>query len=119
MSRILIALFSAGAIVALGATNAAACKASKHLSPAEAAKHEREIEARRKTVQSENIVALDEMLLRVAVSESDRSKAKVLRERAAYLNKAGKLDEADRSLLEAWKALGHPELFRALVRVKC
>lgn len=119
MSRILIALVSAGAIVALGATNAAACRASKRLSAAEEAKHEREIEARRKTVQAENIGALDEMLSNVAVSESERSKAKVLRERAAYLNKAGKIDEADRSLLEAWRALGHPELFRALVRVKC
>jgi hypothetical protein len=59
------------------------------------------------------------MLSTVAVSESDRSKAKVLRERAAYLHKAGKVDEADRSLLKAWKALGHPELFRALLRVKC
>jgi hypothetical protein len=119
MSRILIALLSVGAIVALGATNAVACRVSKHLSAAEEAKNEREIEARRKTVQAENIGALDKMLARAAVSESDRSRAKAFRERAAHLNKAGKVDEANQLLLEAWKALGHPELFRALMRVKC
>jgi hypothetical protein len=116
--RILIGLLSAGTIVALSATNVAACRA-KYLSAAEHARNEREIWAERKTVQTQNIGALDKILPTAEASANDRGKAKALRDRAVNLHKAGKLDEADRALLEAWKTLGRPELYRAVVRVKC
>jgi hypothetical protein len=116
--RILIGLLSAGTIAALSATDVAACR-GKHLSAAEHARNESEIWADRKAVQAQNISAIDKILPTAEVSASDRGKAKALRDRAANLNKAGKLDEADRALLQAWKTLGHPELYRAVVRVKC
>jgi len=115
---ILIGLLSAGTIVALSATDVAACR-GKHLSAAEHARNEREIWADRKAVQAQNITGIDKILPTAEVYASDRGNAKALRDRAANLSKAGKLDEADRALLEAWKTLGLPESYRAVVRVKC
>jgi len=78
--------------------------------------NEIEIEAHRSTLQAQNIRATDKILPIAQVSASDRTKAKALRERAANLNMAGKLDETDRVLREAWKTLGHPELHQFLAR---
>jgi hypothetical protein len=118
--RILIGLFSVGIIVALSATDAAACGGiRKHLSAAEHARNEREIDVRRKVVQARNISGIDETLPKANLSASDRSKVKALRDRATKLSDAGKLDEADRVLREAWKTLGHPELYQVMVLLKC
>jgi len=118
--RILIGLLSATTIAVLSTTDAAACGGSrKQLSAAEQARNEREIDAYRKAVQARNIGAIDKILQTAQVSRDDRSKAKALRDRAADLNEAGKLDEADRVLGEAWKTLGHPELHVFVARVNC
>jgi|RhiMetdeSRZDD1v2_1073273.scaffolds.fasta_scaffold453444_3 hypothetical protein len=116
--RILIALLASGTITALSAMDVAACR-GKHLGAAEHARNEREIWAERRAVQAQNISAIDKTLGTTELSASDRSEANALRDRAANLNKTGKLDEADRALLKAWKTLGHPELYRAVARVKC
>ena len=120
MSRhFLIGLLSAGTIVALSATGAGACGGSKHQSADEQARNETEIWAHRKAVQARNISAIDKILPKATVSAGDRSKAKAFRDRAARLSDGGHLDEADRVLREAWKTLGHPELYEVVVRLKC
>src|SRR5262245_48673399 len=117
---ILMGLIMVAAIVGMSARDVFACGASrKVLSAAEQARAEKAFAAERIAVQGQNIKAIDKALQKAKVSGADRAKAKELRDEAAKLSGAGKLDDANRALHEAWKMLGHPELFVVVALPNC
>jgi len=119
-SGLAAALLAAAAFTTLSPTHVLACGASKEtLSVGEQAKQEERFEAHRKAVQARNIRDIEKVLAKSKISASDRSNVKDLRDEAARLRDAGKLADADRALREAWRMLGHPELFVFTARVKC
>jgi len=119
-SGLAAALLAAAAFTTLSPTHVLACGASKEtLSVGEQAKQEERFEAHRKAVQARNIRDIEKVLAKSKISASDRSNVKDLRDEAARLRDAGKLADADRALREAWRMLGHPELFVFTARVMC
>jgi len=118
--RILIAPLLVVIVLVLNLSEVLACGGSKKiLSPAEQAKSEQAFDSQRKAVQGRNIRAIDKALSKSKVSTADRGKVKELRDEAARLSEAGKLDDANNALREAWKLLGHPELFVVVAQSKC
>jgi len=118
--RILIAPLLVVIVLVLNLSEVLACGGSKKiLSPAEQAKSEHAFDSQRKAVQGRNIRAIDKALSKSKVSTADRGKVKELRDEAARLSEAGKLDDANNALREAWKLLGHPELFVVVAQSKC
>src|SRR5262245_51676273 len=118
--RFLIVPILVGAVVALEPADALACGGSTRvLSAAEQARTEKAFAAQRTAVQARNISEIDRALPQAKVSAANQKKAKSLRDEAARLSGVGELDDADQSLREAWKTLGHPELFVVVVRPKC
>jgi hypothetical protein len=102
LTRVVIALcFVSTVLPPLSTTDALACgRVTKEV-----------VESAWKAAQVRNIGAIDEALPKATLSANDLIKVNELRAQAARLSEAGKLEDADRVLREAWKVLGHPERF--------
>ena len=102
LTRILMALCVVSALLPpFSATDALACgPVTKEVA-----------ESAWKAAQARNIGAIDEALPKATLSANDLIKVNELRAQAVRLSEAGKLEDADRVLREAWKVLGHPERF--------